>query len=187
MNQKSVTHRHWPALKANGVHRCRQPGQTRTSASPNPPCERDSRGPLTDMPLNICDWCGYRHPDRYCGECGLLLCPAHKECPECGRENMALFREDQNFGPPDAGAGGDETLYTRELHTAPTTGGLSGRPRSRWWRQRRRLAPAAVVRSDSGFSWYARSQQDKAPAAHPGVTQSDAASVPSLLSSSLRG
>jgi hypothetical protein len=46
-----------------------------------------------------CDWCGQRHPDRYCPLCELLLCQAHKdECPECGNENLNEFREDQKYG-----------------------------------------------------------------------------------------
>jgi hypothetical protein len=53
------------------------------------------------MTCYSCDDCGQRHPDRYCPECGLLLCQAHQECPDCGNEDLTAFREDQRYGRDD--------------------------------------------------------------------------------------
>jgi ribosomal protein S27AE len=33
----------------------------------------------------------------------LLLCDAHRECPDCGSESLAAFHEDQEYGDPNGG------------------------------------------------------------------------------------
>lgn len=33
--------------------------------------------------FNICDVCGNNHAYHTCETCGLQLCDAHRQCPEC--------------------------------------------------------------------------------------------------------
>jgi hypothetical protein len=56
------------------------------------------------MPPNLaCDECGRPRATQHCGGCGLLLCDAHRECPDCESEKLNEFREDQQYDKPNGG------------------------------------------------------------------------------------
>jgi hypothetical protein len=38
------------------------------------------------LPLDACDSCAHRPVEYRCAECGLQLCAAHHDCPECEAE-----------------------------------------------------------------------------------------------------
>jgi hypothetical protein len=56
------------------------------------------------LPVDACDACAHRHAEFRCAECGLQLCAAHHDCPECeaevpaGRHRLAKLL----FGPQNS-------------------------------------------------------------------------------------
>jgi hypothetical protein len=47
--------------------------------------------------IYYCDWCLCRGDLRACRGCGLYLCPAHKECPECETDQfMESLEKDES-------------------------------------------------------------------------------------------
>ena len=49
----------------------------------------------TDAHHCICDECGHAHAEHFCRSCGLWLCDAHRECPDCGEAAPNYSADDE--------------------------------------------------------------------------------------------